>query len=35
MTFIDGELFHDKRRNFTVYEKLMSILLAKNLDDIY
>jgi hypothetical protein len=30
MTFIEVELFHDKRTNLTVYEKLMSILLARS-----
>jgi hypothetical protein len=35
ITFIEGELFHDKRRNLTVYEKLMSILLARSRDGIY
>jgi hypothetical protein len=35
MAFIEWELFHDKRRNLTVYEKLMSILLAYNPDEIY
>jgi hypothetical protein len=35
MAFIEGELFHDKRRNLTVYEKLISILLAGSHDGIY
>jgi hypothetical protein len=35
MTFIEADLFHDKRTNLTVYESTRSILLARNRDDIH
>jgi hypothetical protein len=35
MTFIEGDLFHDKRRNLTVYERLLSLLLAWITEEIY
>jgi hypothetical protein len=35
ISFIEGELFHDKRRNLTLYEKLMLILLTGNRDVSY
>jgi hypothetical protein len=35
MEFIERELFHDKRRNLTVYKRSWSILYAQSRDDIY
>jgi hypothetical protein len=35
MVFIESELFNNKRRNWTVYERLWSILLVHNPDGIF
>jgi hypothetical protein len=35
MTFIEGEVFHDKRRNLTVYETLPLIIVSSSRKDIY
>jgi hypothetical protein len=35
MGFIERELFHDKRRNMTVYERLSVDFIAQSRDGIY
>jgi hypothetical protein len=35
MTFIEGELFHDKRRKLIVYKKLSVDWFGRNLDGMY
>jgi hypothetical protein len=35
MGFIEEERFHEKRRNLTVYERHLSILLAGSPDEFY
>jgi hypothetical protein len=35
MRFIEWELFHDKRRNLTVYERLLIELFSPSPDGIY